>query len=56
MEVRIYDKNGEVIAIDKSTEGNNTPGHYDFELGDERTGIQFVKRDFQENQKEKKPE
>lgn len=42
MEVKIYDKNGDVIASENNTEGNNLQGHYDIELTDEKNGLQFV--------------
>ena len=44
MEVTIYDKEGNVIATDKNTEGNEHPGHYDIDLSDQKQKLQFVKK------------
>lgn len=44
MEVKIYDIEGNVIAEDKNTDGNGNPGHYDIDLTEKKSGIQFIKK------------
>lgn len=42
MEVRIYDKNGDVIAEDHNNDGNDASGHYDIHLSELKSEIKFI--------------
>ncbi len=54
MEVKIYDKDGNVIATDSNTEGNKSQGHYDIDLSDQKKSLQFVKNSSKNNSPKKK--
>lgn len=42
MEVRIYDKNGDVIAEDQNDEGKDASGHYDIYISELKSEIKFI--------------
>ena len=42
MEVKIYDKDGSIIAEEKHNESIDTPGHYELRLSDSENGVEFI--------------